>query len=672
MSGSGAEFGVVEWFYPGEYERVEESLKRMRAVGAHRLRTHLSWAEFHAESGREWYDWLIPKLSAEVDLLPSIHYTPPSISETGRSSGPPRDLGALAQFVDEIIGRYPGLHTLELWNEPNNLLDWDWRVDPDWLKFCTMMGRAAHWARERGRRVVLGGPCPNDMNWLRLMGERGVLGVIDVMGVHGFPGTWDSEEGVWTGWPGLIETVRDTMRPFNDEAEIWITEAGYATWRCDAANQAQRFLDALKAPADRLYWYSLQDLQPHVAVQEGHRFDERHYHMGLYDPGGSPKLLARLLADGGPENVREVLELSRPAPAVTGIRPILVTGGAGFIGSNIVDRLCAEGHHVCVYDALARSGVEQNLAWLKERHGHKVSVALGDVRDADALGEAARDADAVFHMASQVAVTSSLENPLWDFEVNLRGTFNVLEALRRSGRNTPLIFASTNKVYGDLADIPLALVDGRWLPEDPALRARGIGEDRPLAFRTPYGCSKGGADQYVLDYAHSFGIPACVMRMSCIYGPRQFGTEDQGWLAHFLIKALKGQKITIFGDGRQVRDVMWVEDTVEAYLAALRNIGGVSGQVFNLGGGAKNAVSLRQVLAFIETLTGRPLDIEFQDWRAGDQRYFVADLGLARETFGLAEPLDWQTGLRRLTGWLQANRDDLEVTPASVRTAGAQ
>ncbi len=671
--GRSDEFGLVEWFAPGEHERVEASLERLRAVGCSRLRTHLSWAEYHAEGGRDWYDWLIPKLAGEVDLLPSILYTPPSISETGRTSGPPRDLEALAAFVDEVIDRY-GAHftAIELWNEPNNLLDWDWRVDPDWLKFCTMIGSAAHWAQERGKTVVLGGPCPADMNWLKLMGERGVLGVVDVVGVHGFPGTWDSEEGVWTGWGDLVETVRETIRPFNDRAEIWITEGGYATWRRDAATQAQRFLDAVKAPADRLYWYALQDLQPEVAVQEGHRFDERHYHMGLYEHDGSAKLLARLLQHGGTGTVREVLELARPAPAVTGVKPVLVTGGAGFIGSNLADRLCAEGRHVCVLDALSRPGVEQNLAWLKERHGHKLSVQLTDIRDGDAVADAARDADAVFHMASQVAVTSSLDNPLEDFEINLRGTINVLEALRRRERPAPIVFASTNKVYGDLADIELALHDGAWLPADPALRAAGIGEDRPISFHTPYGCSKGGADQYVLDYARSFGVPACVMRMSCIYGPRQFGTEDQGWVAHFLIRALKGERITLFGDGQQVRDIMWVDDTVSAYLAALADIGRASGQVFNLGGGPKNAVSLRQVLGYIETLVGRPLDLAFEDWRSGDQRYFVADMRRARETFGLAEQLDWQTGVRRLAAWLRANRTDLPDAPADLRSAEAQ
>jgi CDP-paratose 2-epimerase len=330
----------------------------------------------------------------------------------------------------------------------------------------------------------------------------------------------------------------------------------------------------------------------------------------------------------------------------------LVTGGAGFIGSNLADRLARDGMRVVVLDSLARPGVERNLAWLESRHGARIERLVGDIRDRRVVAEAAREAEVVFHLAGQVAVTSSLDDPVEDFEVNLKGTLNLLEAAR--ARQIPVIFASTNKVYGDLADIDLELVDEAYLPVDRAIRARGIGEARPLDFHTPYGCSKGGADQYVLDYSRSFGVPTCVMRMSCIYGPRQMGTEDQGWVAHFLIRALKGETISIFGDGRQVRDVLFVGDAVEAYLAAWRNIGAVSGQAFNLGGGASNAVSLRRLVGHIEELIGGRVDLEFHDWRAGDQRYFVADASKARDALGLRAPTDWRTGVAELAKWLRA------------------
>lgn len=345
-------------------------------------------------------------------------------------------------------------------------------------------------------------------------------------------------------------------------------------------------------------------------------------------------------------------------------RPVLITGGAGFIGCNLADRLAAEGRRVVVFDALARSGVERNLAWLKSRHPRNISSVIGDVRDEQALAAAAGEAEAVFHMAAQVAVTTSLDDPLDDFSVNLKGTINLLEALRRSGRRTPVIFASTNKVYGDLADIELEPADEAYRPRDARVRQAGVSEARPLDFHTPYGCSKGAADQYVLDYARSFGLPSCVLRMSCIYGPRQMGTEDQGWVAHFLIRALDGQPISIYGDGRQVRDILNVGDAVGAYLAAWRRIEAVSGRAFNLGGGPANAVSLRQLIGHVEQLLGKPVELRFADWRAGDQRYYVSDARAVRRALELPEPMDWRTGVAELAEWLKAER---AAAPAAKR-----
>ncbi|MFC7396146.1 NAD-dependent epimerase/dehydratase family protein [Chelatococcus sp. GCM10030263] len=342
-------------------------------------------------------------------------------------------------------------------------------------------------------------------------------------------------------------------------------------------------------------------------------------------------------------------------------RPVLVTGGAGFIGANLADRLATDGHRVHIFDALARPGVERNVDWLKARHPDRITVTVADIRDAGAVAEAARNAAAVFHFAAQVAVTTSLVDPREDFDVNLQGTINILEALRRRGDGTPLIFASTNKVYGDLADIDLAVRDEAYLPADDALRARGISEERPLDFHTPYGCSKGAADQYVLDYSRSFGVPTAVMRMSCIYGPRQMGTEDQGWVAHFLIRALAGEPISIYGDGRQVRDILFIDDAIEAYIQAWRQIERVTGCAFNLGGGPANAVSLLQVIGEIEALTGAKIDAGFHPWRAGDQRYYVSDTRRVREALGLATPVPWRAGLARLAQWLKA-----EALPGSL------
>jgi CDP-paratose 2-epimerase len=348
---------------------------------------------------------------------------------------------------------------------------------------------------------------------------------------------------------------------------------------------------------------------------------------------------------------------------------VLVTGGAGFIGCNLADRLAAEGHDVLVLDALVRPGVEANLDWLRRRHPQRVAIARADIRDGDAVAQAVDGVQAVFHFAAQVAVTTSLDEPLRDFDVNARGTLLLLDALRRRGEPVPLIMASTNKVYGDLADVALEKVGDAYLPRDPELRAHGVGEERPLDFHTPYGCSKGAADQYVLDYGRSFGLPTAVMRMSCIYGPHQMGTEDQGWVAHFVKQAMAGEPISIFGDGCQVRDVLHVDDAVSAYLAAWRRIGVARARAFNLGGGPCNAISLRQLLSHIEMLLGRPVETRHEDWRVGDQRYYVSDTRAAQRTLQLRPARPWQSGVADLHAWLEAEQAQATSARPALRVA---
>jgi CDP-paratose 2-epimerase len=650
------DLGFVEWFRLGEYERVEETLPGLLAAGVTRLRTHVSWADHFTENGPEWFDWLLPTLGRNFDLLPCIHYTPPSLSRTGRSTGAPRDLKSYADFIDTLLTRHGTQFShVELWNEPNNLLDWDWREDKDYDLFCEMVGGAAYWVRERGWKAVLGGPCPFDPLWLDLMGQRGVLEHCAAVGFHGFPGTWDSEEAGWRGWDMHLGEMRNVLDRHNPDAGIWITEAGYSTWRNDEMEQARRFALAAEAPADRLYWYGWRDLPPDVAAQEGLWFDPRHYHLGAVTSANQPKLLARLLTAGGMERVRAITGLA--APAVSRVsRPAAITGGAGFIGSNLADALLSDGEEVVVIDNLSRAGVEENLGWLIDRHGPRVHFIPADVRQEGTLADAVTDASCVFHLAAQTAVTTSLESPVQDFDVNARGTLNLLEAVRATGRDLPVVFAGTNKVYGGLDDMALQEEGDRHLPLDIAIRKHGIGEDRPLDFRTPYGCSKGVADQYVLDYARCYGLRAAVLRMSCVYGPLQFGTEDQGWVAHFLIRALDGRGVSIYGDGRQVRDVLHVSDAVRAYRLVRDGMEGLRGRAFNLGGGATNAVSLRDVLAEIGRITGRAVPTEYHDWRPGDQPYFVADTrALERET-GWHARIGWRDGLADLARWLAEHR----------------
>jgi CDP-paratose 2-epimerase len=346
---------------------------------------------------------------------------------------------------------------------------------------------------------------------------------------------------------------------------------------------------------------------------------------------------------------------------------VLITGGAGFIGCNIADRLAQEGHSIIVYDALSRPGVEANLAWLEELYPEQIIPVIADVRDEDALARAAGEAKAVFHMAAQVAVTTSLVDPREDFEVNLGGTLKLLDAVRLRSDPIPIVFASTNKVYGNLGDLDFRLEGDRYVPAAADVAAYGIGETRPLDFHTPYGCSKGAADQYVLDYARSFGVPAAVLRMSCIYGVRQMGTEDQGWVAHFLIRALAGETITLYGDGCQVRDILDVSNAVEAYLRAWQRIDRIGGRAFNLGGGPANAVSLRELLGHMAGLLGHEIDVRFEDWRAGDQRYFVADTRAAAAALDLSPPVPWRQGVARLAEWLRQTRGAAAACPAEAQ-----
>lgn len=334
----------------------------------------------------------------------------------------------------------------------------------------------------------------------------------------------------------------------------------------------------------------------------------------------------------------------------------LITGGAGFVGSNLAHRLLSMGRRVRVLDNLSRPGVEQNLQWLRQQHGQLLEFERADVRDAAAVAQACAGVAQVFHFAAQVAVTTSLEQPRDDFAINALGTLNVLEAARARPVPPAVILTSTNKVYGGLEDLELAVQDRRYLPLDAAVTARGIPEARPLDFHSPYGCSKGTADQYVVDYARSYAMTTLVFRMSCIYGPRQFGTEDQGWVAHFLLRALRGERITLYGDGMQVRDVLFVDDLVDAFLLAEQHAPRLKGRAFNMGGGPANTISLLDLLDRIEQLHGERPSVSFDAWRTGDQRYYVSDTGAFQRETGWRAKVAASEGIAQLYRWLAAQQ----------------
>lgn len=341
-------------------------------------------------------------------------------------------------------------------------------------------------------------------------------------------------------------------------------------------------------------------------------------------------------------------------------RHYLVTGGAGFIGSNYVFRLLNRSEKVTIFDNLSRAGSRHNLRWLQEKFGNRAfSLVEGDVRDADSIRKAAHDVDVIVHLAAQVAVTTSVVNPREDFEINSWGTFNVLEAARASTKNPAVIYASTNKVYGGMEDVIIAEDETRYRYAD---YPEGISEAYPLDFHSPYGCSKGSGDQYVRDYHRIYNLPTVVMRQSCIYGPRQFGVEDQGWVAWMIIAAVTGQPITIYGDGKQVRDVLFVEDLLDAYDAALANLDHTAGQVYNLGGGPVNVLSVwHEFGPLLEKMTGSPIPVQRGDWRPGDQRVFVSDIRKAQEELGWCPKVGVEEGIRRLYDWVKSNQGLLQA-----------
>lgn len=334
----------------------------------------------------------------------------------------------------------------------------------------------------------------------------------------------------------------------------------------------------------------------------------------------------------------------------------LITGGAGFIGSNYVARCLGRGEKVVIFDNLSRKGAELNIEWLSDRFKREsFELIRGDVRDADAIKAAVKGADRVLHLAGQVAVTTSVVDPRTDFEINAGGTFNTLEAARASGNNPVFIYASTNKVYGGMEEVETVELENRLDYQD---LPNGVAEDQPLDFHSPYGCSKGSGDQYVRDYYRIYGLPTVVLRQSCIYGTRQFGIEDQGWLAWFIIAAVTGRPITIYGNGKQVRDVLFIDDLLDAYDAVFQQPEVSKGQVFNIGGGRENSISVwKEFQPILERLLEEPIKTRHKEWRPGDQPVFISDIRKAKHLLNWEPKISVEQGIRRLFDWVKENQN---------------
>ena len=336
---------------------------------------------------------------------------------------------------------------------------------------------------------------------------------------------------------------------------------------------------------------------------------------------------------------------------------IIITGGLGFIGSNLVKRLLTEGYGVVVIDNQSRPGSENNLEWLAS-FDKRLEYFQCDVENAQKINEIfpkfGKNLKAVYHLAGQVAVTTSVEDPKSDFQSNALGSFSVLEAVRNFAPDALLVYSSTNKVYGGMEDVEISLDENRYFYKNQPF---GIDEKRGLDFHSPYGCSKGAADQYAIDYGRIYGLNTVVLRQSCIYGYRQFGIEDQGWVAWFTIAAFTGKPITIFGDGKQVRDVLFIDDLVDLYLKILKTGDMPSERAFNIGGGPDSTLSLLELLNILEDLLGRKIPVKYSDWRPGDQKVFVADNRLAQQKFDWTPRINPKEGVDKLLSWIKKNKD---------------
>jgi CDP-paratose 2-epimerase len=655
------EIGFTEWFHKDDFTHVENTIKDLHVLGIKNLRTGVFMEEFNSEGGEQWYDWLFAKLSENLTVLPCF-FIEPFHFDANQINGFPDNIDKeLEVFIETVINRYnPHFDYIEFRYGPYNnaFHDLPYFHLPD--IFEQIILETSFKAHKLGKKTLLGGIKPSDALWLRE--KSNILKSIDAIGISGFPGTFDVN---WKGWKIEIGKIEDVLEEQNIPAELWITDTGYSCWRNDDPNQVTRFLSSLNNSVKRIYWFSLYDLPE---KNEDIHFDERDYHFGIKNLNGGQKLLFRILSQYKlPQIEKEIARNSSSKLKINNSRKgILITGGAGFIGTNLANRLLQEGKRVIIYDNLSRPGVENNLKWLLTKYPD-LEVMIADINDIHSLTKAVKEVRHVFHFAAQVAVTSSLQSPRHDYKVNSGGTFNLLETIRTSTHKPSLIYTSTNKVYGDLSGLKLNSDKKRYYPVEADFFQNGINETCPLNFLSPYGNSKGCADQYVLDFARSYGLRNVVFRMSCIYGPHQFGTEDQGWIAHFLNQSIKNNKITIYGDGKQVRDILFIDDLIEAFILAMNNIHELRGEAFNIGGGPGNSISLIELISLMHKLDHLKIHVIYDSWRTGDQKYYVSDTRKFRNMTGWVPKVTCKEGVANIFNWLYEHIHTQNTTTLTIK-----
>ena len=435
VQGVTPDIGILEWFHLGDRKRVRHCLDVLDGLGVRRLRTGISWADWMRPDGRKWIEWLIPTLAERVDLLPCFNYTPPGEAEHPATNAPPLSLTAFADFVCyqiELFG--DAFEWVELWNEPDNHREWNAAFDPDYSKFAFMVGNAAKWARHFGKKTLLGGLANADPNFISLLHDHGELQHFDAVGVHGFPFSF---EFYWEGWPTRVERLRERLDYCGSDAELWITETGYSTWRHDERAQLEHFVDAANAPAARLYWYCLQDLHPDRPTVDGFHSDEREYHFGVQTPAGGEKLLGKLWRKYGADAMSEWLDVTEAA--ATEMPAHLVIGGAGETGSALVRALLDNGQAVELYDDLSGDGSERALHRLRDEFGDRLAVTVASVLDSHALRQSIERASHVTHLAWRAGGNETARN----YEENTLGTFHVVNECRRAG--VPIVYGKRSE-----------------------------------------------------------------------------------------------------------------------------------------------------------------------------------------------------------------------------------
>lgn len=609
----GAELGLLEWFVVNEHERVERVLADMNRLGVAHLRTGVSWADWHTDEGQAWYRWLLPRLARDVQVLPCVLYTPPSMGLIAATSSPPRETKPYADFLDLLISDF-GEHFewVELWNEPNNLSEWNWTLDPGWRIFSKMIIGAGYWARHRGKKVILGGASPIDPAWFDVMCRRGVIEHVDAVGIHGFPGTW---EATWQGWPFHVQRVRDTLEARGHQRPIWITETGFSTWRHDELRQIEHYLNTINAPVQRVYWYAMDDLDPDRATVDGFHSDEREYHFGMKRHDGSEKLLFRLRAESGDdERIRHVGSLnSSVSKEALADADALIIGGAGFIGSQLAKRLLLDGQRVRILDNLSSPGVEHSIIQFTAEFGSKVQVDFADVRNRAAIKRTVRGAKCVYHLAGCACDGPS---PTAAFEVRARGTLNLLEALREMPDPPPLIYAAR--------------------------------EAHSESTNPPHDCAMRYAEQLVRAYAHSYGLKAVALRMGCIYGPRPRELQDRCPVTGLMIAALQGKQLPLDDDEAHVLNLLYIDDLVAALLAARKRIELLSGGAFDIHGARAGSLCREDLSQHIETVLGQRAEVRHRTSVSAAKVHRAAHADSFEATTGWSPAIELSEGLQRL------------------------